>query len=92
MAPRNTQWTECAECDNPDSIHGFKADVDYEMGGLPQVTLKGVLRFECPKCGNVQINLGDVDALHETIDQVLKDTGNESVVLESIGANWKLAA
>jgi putative zinc finger/helix-turn-helix YgiT family protein len=58
---------ECPCCDGKQGMTAKVVTRDYSVGGLPNVTLKGVTQYTCEDCGEISYNYGDLDGLHKAI-------------------------
>lgn len=57
----------CSMCDNEKPLKPKSVTKKYDESGLDNITLKGVIEFKCPKCGEVYYNYSNFDQLHELI-------------------------
>lgn len=63
----------CVSCDYGKPLKGKRITMAYDVGGLPNVRLKGILQFRCPQCGETYTSFGDTEALHAKIVKKLVD-------------------
>ncbi len=60
---------KCLECGTP--MKSRKENYRYDECGLKHVTLIGVEVTRCPKCGNFEISIPHIEALHRLLAKVL---------------------
>ena len=61
----------CSMCDNKKALKRSKITHKYKECGLDNVTLIGVERHRCDKCGEEYFGYGNAEKLHQMIAEVL---------------------
>jgi putative transcriptional regulator len=61
----------CSMCDHAKPLAREVITKKYKECGLDNVTLVGVERFACPKCGEEYFGYGNMERLHATIAHLL---------------------
>jgi len=59
----------CTECGT--AMKTRKENYRYDECGLKYVTLVGVRVSRCPKCGNYEVSIPQIEGLHRLIDRIL---------------------
>ena len=60
---------KCLQCGTP--MKTRKEDHRYDECGLKYITLVGVEMARCPRCGNYEISIPNLEALHRLLARVL---------------------
>ena len=60
---------KCLECGTP--MRTRKENYRYDECGLKYITLAGVQVTRCPRCGNYEISIPHLEALHRLLARVL---------------------
>jgi len=66
-----TTKMECVACDNAEVLKGKRTIHKYKECGLDYVTLTGILEFKCLKCGEVYLEIPNLQQLHHLIAKAL---------------------
>jgi putative zinc finger/helix-turn-helix YgiT family protein len=61
----------CSTCDNTKALKPVYVTKKFDESGLDNITLKGVMEYKCPKCGETYFGYGNIEQLHELIAQHL---------------------
>jgi putative zinc finger/helix-turn-helix YgiT family protein len=57
----------CTNCEYDKSLKPHNVTKKFDESGLSNITLKGVVEFRCPNCGETYLNYGNLDQLYELI-------------------------
>lgn len=61
----------CTSCDHDKELKGRKIKRKYDISGLDNIVLDGVIEYRCPKCTEVYFSYGNILQLNKLIAHIL---------------------
>lgn len=70
----------CPNCRKAELVE-VRKDIRYAEAGFPNVTLRDILVERCPDCGDVLVNIPQMERLHSLLEALTINTKKDMLVV-----------